>query len=316
MSRTLFLLPAAVMSLVSLSSAARADDKKVCSDAYEKAQSLRDEGKLVGAREQMRVCARTTCVKFIAKDCATWLADVESRLPSVVLAATDATGASVTEATVSMDGAVLTRQLDGHAVDVDPGKHTFTFALPDGSSIDQPFVVAEGQKAQRVAVSAKKSDAVASNPVGTTPAAPAEGAAPAGAGEDTSTASSWNGRKTLAVVVGGAGIAGIAVGSIFGITAMSAWSRSKNECNAPAPSPGCPDVNAYNDAVSDKNKSSSAASIATVGFIAGGVLAAAGVVLFVTAPRGAEQPNGAFTSLAVVPSVGPGGGGAWLRGAF
>jgi hypothetical protein len=78
------------MSLVAFSSSARADDKKVCSDAYEKAQSLRDEGKLVTARDQMRTCARATCAKFIAKDCATWLADVEARIPSVVLSATDA----------------------------------------------------------------------------------------------------------------------------------------------------------------------------------------------------------------------------------
>jgi hypothetical protein len=216
-----------------------------------------------------------------------------------------------------MDGAVLTRQLDGHAIDVDPGKHTFTFALPDGSNVDQPFVVAEGQKAQRVAVSAKKPAAVAGNAPGGGTTPPVEGGAPPPVpGDDTSSASAWNGRKTLAVAVGVAGVAGIAVGSVFGLNAMSLWSRSKDECNAPAPSPGCPNVDAYNRAVDDKNQSSSAATISTIGFIAGGALLATGVVLFLTAPHGSEQPGAAFTSLAVVPSAGPGGGGAWLRGSF
>src|SRR5579863_43066 len=103
-------------------SSARADHarteqtKAACADAYGKAQVLRDAHKLVSAREQLRVCARTSCTRFIARDCATWLGEVEARIPSVVLSAQEATGADIVDATVTMDGAVIAERLDGRAI--------------------------------------------------------------------------------------------------------------------------------------------------------------------------------------------------------
>src|SRR5580692_7308798 len=113
-------------------SSAWADEKQVCSDAYQQAQKLREAHKLVTAREQMKVCARAECPGFIAKDCADWLKDVELRIPSVVLTGKNAAGADVTDMKVSIDGAPLVSKLDGLAVDVDPGAHTFAFEAADG----------------------------------------------------------------------------------------------------------------------------------------------------------------------------------------
>jgi len=134
-----------------LVSVARADEKQVCGDAYQLGQTLRDQHKLVKAREQLRVCAATTCPEFISKECTGWLKDVEARMPSVVLTAKNAAGADVTDARVTIDGAPLAATLNGIAVDVDPGAHTFGFDGPDGRA-EQKVVVAEGMKAQRVAV--------------------------------------------------------------------------------------------------------------------------------------------------------------------
>jgi hypothetical protein len=132
-------------------SSAWADEKQVCSDAYQQAQKLREAHKLVTAREQMKVCARAECPGFIAKDCADWLKDVEPRIPSVVLTGKNAAGADVTDVKVSIDGAPLVSKLDGLAVDVDPGAHTFAFEAADGRA-EQRVLVPEGTKAQRVAV--------------------------------------------------------------------------------------------------------------------------------------------------------------------
>jgi hypothetical protein len=91
--------------------AVRANDKAACADAYAKAQSLRDANQLVTARDELRICARTSCTKFIAKDCTDWLVAIESRIPSVVLFVRDPNGAPVSNATVSMDGTVVAQQL-------------------------------------------------------------------------------------------------------------------------------------------------------------------------------------------------------------
>jgi hypothetical protein len=128
-----------------------ADDKQVCTDAYGQAQTLRDAHKLTEAREQLRVCARAECPGFIAKDCAAWLKDVEPRIPSVVLIAKNAAGSDLVDVKVTVDGAPLATKLDGLAVDVDPGAHTFAFEAPDGK-VEQKVVIAEGGKAQRVSV--------------------------------------------------------------------------------------------------------------------------------------------------------------------
>ena len=100
----------------------------------------------MSTREQLRVCARSNCTAFIAKDCTTWLVEIDARIPSVVLAAREAGGSELVNVTVSMDGKVIAQKLDGRSIEIDPGQHTFAFALPDGRKVDQSILVLEGQK--------------------------------------------------------------------------------------------------------------------------------------------------------------------------
>jgi hypothetical protein len=134
-----------------VASAARAQDKQTCNAAYQEAQVARAGHKYVKAREQLRVCASGSCPGFITKDCTDWLKDIEPRVPSVVFAAKNAAGSDVVDVKVTIDGSPLVDKLDGIAVDVDPGAHTFGFEGPDGKA-EQKVVVTEGTKAQRVAV--------------------------------------------------------------------------------------------------------------------------------------------------------------------
>ena len=196
--RLRILLPMVALASVALAiprpalADATTDSKKVCSDAYGQAQTLRDAHKLRAARDQLRACSQATCKGFILQDCTTWLGDVEARIPSVVVVATDATGAVLPNVSVSVDGEAALRKVDGTSWDVDPGQHTFTFVLADGTRVDKPVIVLEGQKGQRVtatvaapqaapaSVPVVVSPVVVPSPIGTplaaahVPAAPAE----------------------------------------------------------------------------------------------------------------------------------------------
>jgi hypothetical protein len=149
--RDSWIVVSALFASLTVATVAQADDKQACNDAYRQAQVLRNDHKLVEAREQLRVCAGGSCPGFIAKDCSDWLKTDESKTPSVVLAAKSPAGADLFDVKVTMDGAPLSSKLDGLAIDVDPGPHTFAFDAPEGHA-EQKIVVAEGAKAQRVAV--------------------------------------------------------------------------------------------------------------------------------------------------------------------
>ncbi|MBX3230126.1 MAG: hypothetical protein KIT84_25165 [Labilithrix sp.] len=85
--------------------------------------------------------------------------------------------------------------------------------------------------------------------------------------------SSWSGQKTLAVVAGVLGLGGVAVGSVFGVKTVT------GPCSDGPRSEGggfCGDE--------DLARTNREAMISNIGFIAGGVLVAGAVVLWITAP--------------------------------
>jgi hypothetical protein len=69
------------------------------------------------------------------------------------------------------------------------------------------------------------------------------------------------------------------VGGVFGGKAMGEWGDAKEHCSA--------DVTPYecdSDGLSSAADARTSATVSTIGFIAGGVLLGAGVVLWVTSP--------------------------------
>lgn len=275
-------------------STAAADDKQVCADAYEKSQVLRDDGKLLQSRDQLRLCARAECAAAIAKTCADWLAEVEQRIPSVVLSAKSGAGVELTDVRVTMDGAEITKRLQGRAVDVDPGVHTFVFEAPDGKT-EQKLVVKQGTKDQALAVTI----GAAPPPPRMEPALPP----PAMAEERTSTL------RYVGYAVGGLGIVGVGLGVVFGLSANSKFDESTKDPN----NTGC-DANDVCGAQGKQARSDaqSAGTLATVGFVAGGVLLATGVALVVFAPSKKSNIEGAR----LTPMVGANAGGLMLGGRF
>jgi hypothetical protein len=127
-----------------------------------------------------------------------------------------------------------------------------------------------------------------------TPArAPAEASTPTSSGSST---------RTLGVIVGCAGVAGLGLGTAFAVQAMGKKSDADSAgCNSNSV---CPNGAAADTLRSAKN----AADLATVGFIAGGLLAAGGITLWAVGGRsGAVQAT---------PSVGDRSAAVTVRGTW
>jgi hypothetical protein len=145
-------LGALLVASLATASTARADDlKEQCAQAYEDTQNLRRDGKLVEARARARVCLEPRCPASLRGDCATWFDEIERSMPTVVFSARDASGQSLVDVDVSMDGAPLTRRLDGLPVAVDPGVHAFELREAGGARTTVRLLVPAGAKDVRVA---------------------------------------------------------------------------------------------------------------------------------------------------------------------
>jgi len=277
------LLLGVLVPAVLATSGALADDRAACLQAAAMGQTLRNDHKLVEARVQLRVCAAAGCPGAVQSDCATWLADVEKAVPSVVLTAKSGAGQDLVDVKVTVDGQPLVSKLDGEAVSLNAGPHTFHFVGADGTSLDQSVLVKEGLKYQAIAV------VLGPVPPPTLPSLPPDSGGSPGP---------W---KTVGWVVGGVGVAGLALGAAFGFVALG----DKNGAHC--------DANNVCDAGSTGGIKS-AALISDLGWIVGGVLVAGGGALVLFAPSASHEAT--TTGLRLAPAFTARGGelvaaGSW-----
>ncbi|MEO7112860.1 MAG: hypothetical protein ABI183_20625 [Polyangiaceae bacterium] len=280
MHRSTIVLSAVVAcSFLVPSIALAAGEGNVCTTSYEKAQYLRRDKKLRAARKELLTCSQTTCAAAIVSDCTQWMSEVDKIIPSVVFDVRDTKGQSIADAKVSMDGEVLQTKLDGTAIQVDPGNHTFHFDLADGTSGDQQMLVLEGEKARVITytitgVAAGTGNGQTTQPPQNPPNQPSSG-----------------GSKTLAYVVGGVGVASLAVGIIFGAMGSSQASSDKA-------SGGCAPKCGDDEVSSIKTKLIMSDIFIPVGIVGIG----AGVVLYLVSGNGHASAS-ATTGLTVTHGV-------------
>ena len=86
---TALLLLGAALACVS---PALAQTKQECAAAYEQTQILRNQGKLTEARAQALTCSAATCSVHATADCVRWLSEIDTAMPTVVVATIDASG--------------------------------------------------------------------------------------------------------------------------------------------------------------------------------------------------------------------------------
>jgi hypothetical protein len=197
---------------------AKADAKRECTAAYDDVQALRADGKLGAARKQAVACASDACPGFIKVDCAKWLTEIDGSTPTVVFEVRDAFGKETTAARVDLDGKPWIDVLDGKARALDPGTHTLHYELPGGAALDDTVQIREGQKNRTLRASFQA-------------AAPAPALPP---DEPRRSVGPW--------VLGGAGLAGLAVGGVLGafvlydasVTSGDGCNASTHTCRTPA----------------------------------------------------------------------------------
>jgi hypothetical protein len=282
------------LALWPVSAVAETVTKAQCIDANTKAQDLRRDGKLSAARDQLRVCTSPVCPGLVRSDCTKRLDELEAAQPTVIFDVKDGSGHDLTDVMVTIDGHPLADKLDGTALEVDPGQHEFVFRLAGQEPVVEKMLIKESEKARREKV-------VIGPPPPAVPAHPAP--PPIEASADTSGT-----RRMLGLVAGGVGVAGIAVGSVFGLLTSSAINKQKNDCSSASNCPHYAEASAAHDTWTVDG------TVSTVAFIAGAAFLVGGAALFFTASHPTEHP--AATGWVVVPSVGPSGGGMLLRGEF
>jgi len=143
---------ATCLSLILSSVPSFALDKEQCVAASESAQKLRTQKKLRAARKELITCAQEACPAIVKKDCLTWVAEVEESLPTVVISAKDASGNELTDVRVSVDGEQLADKLDGTAIAVDPGMHTFRYETAGAAPVESKVLVHEAERNRTLTV--------------------------------------------------------------------------------------------------------------------------------------------------------------------
>lgn len=244
------------------------------------ARALVKLGKLVEAQERylkvgrLAVSGGDADVQRKAQaDAARELSALEPHLSSVQI---ELSGATADEVSLSIDSTPVASALIGEPRPMNPGSHSLV-ARRGSEEQRIAITLSEGEK-QRVTVSFS----------GAAPTAGAAAQRPAPAHASTDLAApradepSGSTQRLLGWVTIAAGGAGLAFGGVTGGLALSKKSgfESNSHCNDSACGPSQQgDVDSYN----------SLRTLSSVGFIAGGALAATGVVLLLTAPS--AQPS-------------------------
>jgi hypothetical protein len=292
-------LPALVGAILLRSGAALAADPTTadCIGASDASIKANNEHKLRAARSQLLVCAAASCPADIRKECVSRVEQLNAAIPTIIFQAKDGAGTDVIAVKVTMDAEVIADHLEGTALSIDPGKHTFVFETAGQPAVTEQLVIQQGEKDRRERVVFGPMAAHLSPPPcppGTAPdmspgvhaCLPIEQDHPQIEGHPEGLGT----QEILAIVAGGVGVVGLGIGTVTGAIALSKKSDAQNAC----PGSQCTTqdgVNKWGDAASTGN-------VSTVALIIGGVGVAGAAVLWFTAPSG-----GSSTQLGFGPGV-------------
>ncbi len=237
---------------------AGADDAatEACLLAHTAGQRAQKAGRLLEARAQFLTCAAATCPDLAKQQCVPWLAEVEAKIPSVVFAVRDESGADLSRVRVSVDGKLLTQRLDGRSIPLDPGSRRVSFEADGFVPVTQTFLLREGERSRTIQVElTRKSKPAAPAPTSSSPGVP------------------WT-----VWALGGVGVAALGAGGYFFFDGKSDVSEMRDSC-APDCDPSRVD--------SAKRKVRTADVLLGVGVVA--VAAATWIALTADPPKEAVQ---------------------------
>ncbi len=133
-------------------STALATDKADCAAALKLAQADKGAGKLNKALTELATCSRPVCPKAMVKQCTDLTTALTAAQPTVLFTAKDASGNPVALVTVTVDGSIVSSNLDGTPVALDAGPHTMKFESDGATPVEKQITVEAGTKSQPVAI--------------------------------------------------------------------------------------------------------------------------------------------------------------------
>lgn len=206
------------------------------------------------------------------------VAALEPRLPHLTIASAGSLGE---DATILRDGVHMGTATLGVSVPVDPGDHAIVVRAPGRQDATFEVTLAEGE--------ARSIDIRLGEPIERAPVRPVR--APAPLSTTTRGGAPW---RPLGFVALGVGAASLATAAVTGILALGRASviEDPSHCDA--------DLRCDPEGVDAAETGGKLATVSTVGFVVGGVAAAAGVVLLLI-PSERERP--AAARLQVRPEV-------------
>jgi hypothetical protein len=204
------------------------------------------------------------------------------RIPFVII---DVKGPAAAGAKATIDGVAVPAAALGMRRPVDPGRHQVVVEAAGFATSQTSFEIAEGKvanvtveptpSAAPAAAAAKPTVVVV--PVATTPATPATSAPPADHGP--------SGRKVAGFVVGGIGVASLAVGAAMGGLVLGKKNTITSNCGIGGDKTACNDTG-----LSAASSAKTFGIVSDVGFAVGGAAVVTGLVLILT-DRGAGRPS-------------------------
>lgn len=187
---------------------------------------------------------------------------------------------------IKRDGVVVGAAQWGVPLPVDKGRHVITATVGDGRTWERAVDVGRDGARETVGIGELPGAPKPQEPLplvdvqpALAPAAPPPPPAPAPSAPPSSS------RRVAGLVIGGVGVAGLAVGGALGVTAIV----QKNQSNAGG---HCNEKNRCDAEGTDlRNASLRAGNWSTAMFIGGAAALAGGVVLFATAPSASTAPR-------------------------
>jgi hypothetical protein len=242
-----------------------------CLAASDASLKAGNQHKLRAERAQLLVCAAPSCPADIRRDCVSRVDEVNLQIPTTIFGAKDPAGSDLSAVKVTMDGEVLAERLEGTALSIDPGEHTFSFETAGQAPVTRRLLIQQAQKDRREVIQFGAP-------------APATAASVLPAEPPSEESRGLGSQRILAMVAGGIGVAGVGLGTGLGVLAASQKSTAQGAC------PGNPC--ATQDGANKWSTAAATGNISTIAFVVGGLGLAGAAALWLTVPRSSSTRVG------------------------
>jgi hypothetical protein len=199
---------------------------------------------------------------------------------------------------IQRDGVELGPEIVGIPVAVDPGTHTIEATAEGRRPWSGKVNIGAERDFQKIAIPDLEKAPIVAKPPSVPPHVP----------DDAAASSSVSTRRTAGLALAGVGVIGIGVGAVTRVLGASKINGAHNDPTL------CRDQVCSADGTDAIHRGNSLVTVSTVGFIAGGALTAAGVVLFATSKPAKKKDSAPVAR--IFPAAGPGGGSLSVVGSF